>query len=284
MSADTSIPNPATPQDFNRYSYTGNNPLKYIDPSGHWYYDPGCDCLVQTQANYNEYPWYTDYALDLPPAVPDEYQQYFQDAAEELRARWAYALYWKDPERYTYDAEIWELAFLYYSYSAYAYDLKVPWYTPVGMPPFIVRNIGFIGAMAQPRNPIHFDTNAGLEELSWPARSAGSGEAGIGGGAGPWHDLGYLPPGTARQIQDVVDQVGHPLYVVGGATYKPGFNDIDYAAYVGGPWEAYSTYGPLPGMEHPPFPLDVSWGIQPDFGYILFQPGQPPVFVAPTAR
>ncbi|MBN2074578.1 MAG: RHS repeat-associated core domain-containing protein [Dehalococcoidales bacterium] len=35
ISADTIIPNPANPQSFNRYSYCLNNPLKYIDPSGH---------------------------------------------------------------------------------------------------------------------------------------------------------------------------------------------------------------------------------------------------------
>jgi RHS repeat-associated protein len=35
ISPDTIISNPANPQSFNRYSYCLNNPLKYIDPSGH---------------------------------------------------------------------------------------------------------------------------------------------------------------------------------------------------------------------------------------------------------
>jgi len=35
ISPDTVIQNPANPQCFNRYSYCLNNPLKYIDPSGH---------------------------------------------------------------------------------------------------------------------------------------------------------------------------------------------------------------------------------------------------------
>jgi RHS repeat-associated protein len=35
ISADTIVPNPANPQTLNRYSYCLNNPLKYIDPSGH---------------------------------------------------------------------------------------------------------------------------------------------------------------------------------------------------------------------------------------------------------
>ena len=34
---DTLVPNPGDPQSLNRYSYAGNNPLRYVDPSGHWY-------------------------------------------------------------------------------------------------------------------------------------------------------------------------------------------------------------------------------------------------------
>ena len=36
ISADTIVPNPRDPQSFNRYSYVENNPLKYIDPTGHF--------------------------------------------------------------------------------------------------------------------------------------------------------------------------------------------------------------------------------------------------------
>ena len=35
ITPDSFIPNPANPQDLNRYSYVRNNPLKYTDPSGH---------------------------------------------------------------------------------------------------------------------------------------------------------------------------------------------------------------------------------------------------------
>ncbi|MDX6766087.1 MAG: toxin TcdB middle/N-terminal domain-containing protein [Candidatus Methylacidiphilales bacterium] len=35
ISADTIVPDPQNPQTFNRYAYSLNNPLKYVDPSGH---------------------------------------------------------------------------------------------------------------------------------------------------------------------------------------------------------------------------------------------------------
>jgi RHS repeat-associated protein len=36
ISPDTIIPDTANPQDWNRYAYAQNNPLKYTDPSGHF--------------------------------------------------------------------------------------------------------------------------------------------------------------------------------------------------------------------------------------------------------
>ena len=35
LSADTVVPDPKDPQHLNRFSYTANNPLKYVDPTGH---------------------------------------------------------------------------------------------------------------------------------------------------------------------------------------------------------------------------------------------------------
>jgi hypothetical protein len=33
---DTIVPDPTNPQDLNRYSYARNNPVKYVDPTGHF--------------------------------------------------------------------------------------------------------------------------------------------------------------------------------------------------------------------------------------------------------
>jgi RHS repeat-associated protein len=35
ISADTLVPNPTNPQNWNRYSYTNNNPVRFTDPTGH---------------------------------------------------------------------------------------------------------------------------------------------------------------------------------------------------------------------------------------------------------
>jgi hypothetical protein len=35
MSADTIVPRPSDPQSLNRFAFVRNNPLKYVDPSGH---------------------------------------------------------------------------------------------------------------------------------------------------------------------------------------------------------------------------------------------------------
>jgi RHS repeat-associated protein len=43
VSADTIVFNAFRPQSLNRYSYSINNPLRYIDPSGHVCYDPQTD-------------------------------------------------------------------------------------------------------------------------------------------------------------------------------------------------------------------------------------------------
>jgi hypothetical protein len=53
LSADTTVLGYANPQALNRYSYTFNSPLNYIDPSGH---DPWwCDSSSNPAACYAEY-------------------------------------------------------------------------------------------------------------------------------------------------------------------------------------------------------------------------------------
>jgi hypothetical protein len=64
ISADTIIPDPANPQSLNRYSYCLNNPLKYIDPSGHKVYvnDWNVESIRAAQAAQQAGYW-------LPPGV-----------------------------------------------------------------------------------------------------------------------------------------------------------------------------------------------------------------------
>ena len=62
LSADTIVPNPANPQDFNRYSYVRNNPLRYTDPTGHAAYsetEAGCSgggpaCIMDMWSGYDD--------------------------------------------------------------------------------------------------------------------------------------------------------------------------------------------------------------------------------------
>lgn len=47
ISPDTIIPDPANPQSLNRYSYAVNNPLKYVDPTGHSFRLPCFVCKLK---------------------------------------------------------------------------------------------------------------------------------------------------------------------------------------------------------------------------------------------
>jgi len=57
IQADTIVPDPMNSQQLNRYSYVNNNPLRYIDPSGH--------CAPDDQACW-ELLWYAQNVFSIP--------------------------------------------------------------------------------------------------------------------------------------------------------------------------------------------------------------------------
>jgi RHS repeat-associated protein len=76
VSADTIVPSPGDPQALNRYSYANNNPLVYVDPSGHTSILEAIRRLVSNVGNVT--PMQTpsptrtslaDEALDVAPAA-----------------------------------------------------------------------------------------------------------------------------------------------------------------------------------------------------------------------
>jgi hypothetical protein len=47
LQPDSLIPDPVNPQNLNRFSYVGNNPVNFSDPSGHSYTPPCIFCNIQ---------------------------------------------------------------------------------------------------------------------------------------------------------------------------------------------------------------------------------------------
>jgi RHS repeat-associated protein len=71
ISADIIIPHPTNPQSFNRYSYCLNNPLKYVDPSGHVADINGLNSDVVANALLSgNYMWLTSAAVQQAAASP----------------------------------------------------------------------------------------------------------------------------------------------------------------------------------------------------------------------
>ncbi len=64
-SADTVVPNPVNPQNLNRYAYVSNNPISFIDPSGHC----GADTVSTSWHVINPY---TGQLETFSATVPDE--------------------------------------------------------------------------------------------------------------------------------------------------------------------------------------------------------------------
>src|SRR3990172_9603298 len=61
LQADSLVPDPGNPQAWDRFAYGLNAPTRYTDPTGHYYYDPGCDCMVHNKENKNQHPEYLKY-------------------------------------------------------------------------------------------------------------------------------------------------------------------------------------------------------------------------------
>jgi RHS repeat-associated protein len=78
ISADTIIPNPYNPQDLNRYSYVRNNPLKYVDPSGH-------DIIIVGGAGwsgtdpYDDPSWWEEWIREYTGWTHDQFLEKFYD-------------------------------------------------------------------------------------------------------------------------------------------------------------------------------------------------------------
>ncbi|NLE45473.1 MAG: RHS repeat-associated core domain-containing protein, partial [Chloroflexi bacterium] len=61
ISADTIVPVPANPRNFNRYTYCGDNPVIFVDPTGHMQW-PG-DGGESNPQQYRVRPWEYQYLL-----------------------------------------------------------------------------------------------------------------------------------------------------------------------------------------------------------------------------
>jgi RHS repeat-associated protein len=76
LSADTVVPSPSNPQQFNRYAYGLNNPVKYTDSSGH---DVDCSpsdsaCRARVEIEKRARAWGRRPRFTVPPADPAAYR------------------------------------------------------------------------------------------------------------------------------------------------------------------------------------------------------------------
>jgi RHS repeat-associated protein len=90
-SADTLIPSSSNPLDFDRYSYVRNNPLRYIDPSGHCSGDPDDPNNPDKECwrLFNNFPtWYPNvdlgYHSEMECYCPDEFDESPGDGKERF--------------------------------------------------------------------------------------------------------------------------------------------------------------------------------------------------------
>ena len=62
VSPDSIVPAPGNPQSLNRYSYVYNNPLKYVDPTGHYNVENDTQWRREFFEQYSDYPTASDNA------------------------------------------------------------------------------------------------------------------------------------------------------------------------------------------------------------------------------
>jgi hypothetical protein len=87
VQADTIVPNPANPQDLNRYTYVRNNPLRYVDPTGHVKQEEVRDAtdVISTLWELYTILIQIDFGwVPLPAPAPGEPSQRWDEGAWEL--------------------------------------------------------------------------------------------------------------------------------------------------------------------------------------------------------
>jgi RHS repeat-associated protein len=84
---DSIVPDPYNPQDWNRYSYARNNPLKYTDPDGHVPCQSGYRCVTPIADRRDLTTWLIAAAIDISNSSD-------MDAVREAKAIGSGALAW----------------------------------------------------------------------------------------------------------------------------------------------------------------------------------------------
>ena len=276
IQADSIVPEPGNPQALNRFSYVYNNPLRYVDPSGH-----GPPVPVPTPTPTPRPPF-----RPLPTPRRPAYYDY-APLSVDVEPHEEY--YWAPLPPET------------------PVSLQQP---PIGYLIFAIFGlVNAVGGIAIPPG------TGASHDMHMPPGQAGLGAGPLGTGelgppllpappepAGllpapqkPVGILGSLLPEYVAQIQIVVDKTGLPIYVVGG--YARGDphprKDIDY--YIDVEYRKQWTLElrrQLPGQElrrgrcYEACNTEFWWragrgrrppGVHPP--YIKFTPGQPPVWV-----